>query len=576
MYRLFTPLLCLPFLILVFIHAPLQVLYENMYEIGAPYFAHFLKPYLIGFAVSMAAVLLFSYMVTARFAIKIGTALFAVYVLIIQFGIFYYISGIVEELLWTVLVVLAIIGVIYTIKKRPAYSVKLAIILLSVQIFQVTNLVSSLYDIKFSRENSIVEDHTLIASQAGARNKRVFHIILDGFQAEIFNNNLESHPNIKSDFVRFTNAKSQYWQTHFSFPSFLKGGHYDGVVQIKDWAYYDFFKDSIHQFLANKGVALHQMVYYNYMCFEPQKNKCVVQKDFENIELGTATFFDLWFNKIVPTDLMKRFVRVDSYNVFNNSISIFSPSKYLSIGKVSVKPKDSAPMTVELFGNFLQSIEKNSRDSNHYYFMHLMVPHPSYVLDRNCSYIQTDHQQNVQAYQNQSDCALHLVDRLISRLKSLNIYDDSFIFVHSDHGMGVRDINGKYEFESVLRETEKLQEPSRHDGPIDGYSNGMINSFANVPLVIKFPGSLNGGITVDKAVPLTLVKSTVLSAFGYKPVNASSLMNFKDLRFADAFRIHHYAYNHKYHHSIPKEFADYQLTENGWLKIGNINVIGEP
>lgn len=82
------------------------------------------------------------------------------------------------------------------------------------------------------------------------------------------------------------------------------------------------------------------------------------------------------------------------------------------------------------------------------------------------------------------------VGRLIDRLKALNLFDSVLLAVTSDHG------------ESLLE----------HNEPMHGYF--IYQATQRVPLIIRPPGGISGGMVVEDRVALTDVAPTLLSLAG--------------------------------------------------------------
>lgn len=88
------------------------------------------------------------------------------------------------------------------------------------------------------------------------------------------------------------------------------------------------------------------------------------------------------------------------------------------------------------------------------FFAHLLLPHSSYIFDRNClarsnpgtwfrnfDHLQTtlanspaSRQQRYKYYLDQVHCTHHALENLFRRMKQLGVYDHATIIVHGDHG----------------------------------------------------------------------------------------------------------------------------------------------
>jgi membrane-anchored protein YejM (alkaline phosphatase superfamily) len=79
--------------------------------------------------------------------------------------------------------------------------------------------------------------------------------------------------------------------------------------------------------------------------------------------------------------------------------------------------------------------EKDRPSGGRYSFVHLLMPHPPYVLRSDCSYEQmvakTDMPEQVQ-------CTLRLVLEFLERLDELGRFDGSLVVINGDHGGNFR------------------------------------------------------------------------------------------------------------------------------------------
>jgi len=92
-----------------------------------------------------------------------------------------------------------------------------------------------------------------------------------------------------------------------------------------------------------------------------------------------------------------------------------------------------------LFERALRDIEQAADPG--YFLIHLLLPHPPYVHDRNCQITGDPRHASLNVasvhapgYVEQTHCAHELVRRLISRLRALGRFDSTHLVVHGDHG----------------------------------------------------------------------------------------------------------------------------------------------
>ncbi len=75
-------------------------------------------------------------------------------------------------------------------------------------------------------------------------------------------------------------------------------------------------------------------------------------------------------------------------------------------------------------------------ESPMYSFLHVITPHPPIATDADCEYVGGVGLTRA-GYVDQARCALTVVQALLDRLRTLDLYDRSAIVVTSDHGLGL-------------------------------------------------------------------------------------------------------------------------------------------
>ena len=86
--------------------------------------------------------------------------------------------------------------------------------------------------------------------------------------------------------------------------------------------------------------------------------------------------------------------------------------------------------------DFASTIEAGG-ESPVYSFLHVITPHPPIATDADCGYVGGRVRLTRAGYVDQARCALTVVQALLDRLRTLDLYDRSAIVVTSDHGLGI-------------------------------------------------------------------------------------------------------------------------------------------
>lgn len=320
----------------------------------------------------------------------------------------------------------------------------------------------------------------------------VIHIILDGFQANIFDQLLAENPDLNDHFTGFTffkDATTPSDVTYLSVPATLTGKTFKNEQTISEYHQETLHGDNLYSFLANQGF---------------------------DIDVATP----LWWNKARPffssyfripapysneqDTLLSTALLVADVSLYRASPHFFKHVIYRS-GSWLLSSK-FVPDPAQQFEHFahdrflvdLQNRMSVTSTKPRYKFIHLVTPHAPFVTMPDCEFSGSALEYGKEAFLQQSRCILKTVAAFLDQLEAHGIYDNSIVIIHGDHGGGVP-------FELLLDNGERVTS-----------SEALHRVWGNpLPLVlIKTPGA-RGGIEVsDKQVQLTDVPVTVARQLG--------------------------------------------------------------
>ena len=143
-----------------------------------------------------------------------------------------------------------------------------------------------------------------------------------------------------------------------------------------------------------------------------------------------------------------------------------------------------------------------------YVQVHVGLPHGPYVLDRDCRFVgrrfeADDMEGRLDAYLDQSECALDLVADFLRQLEALGRYEAATIVVQSDHGLG----RGFFPQES----------PASPAGDYLGMSRERLLSRISALLMIKPAGAAGKLETVDTPTQLIDLLPTLVDLLDLPP-----------------------------------------------------------
>lgn len=259
----------------------------------------------------------------------------------------------------------------------------------------------------------------------------VLHIILDGFQGDIFEKVVAANPEFATSwrgFEHFRDALTPSAVTYLSVPATLSGKVFDNSTTIT--AYHDetLGGENLYALLARNGFAVDvaSPVWWN------------LARDY------FASYF------AVPTPFAGRAETIRSTALYLLDISLFRQLPYLLkplvyrdgawlfSSELSAHPEQQFQHFAH--GRLLEDLAAKAhggREAPSYKLLHLITPHAPLVSRPDCSYSGGEREIAFEAFADQSLCTMRTVDRLFDRLKELGLYDDMLIVVHGDHGGGV-------------------------------------------------------------------------------------------------------------------------------------------
>ena len=140
---------------------------------------------------------------------------------------------------------------------------------------------------------------------------------------------------------------------------------------------------------------------------------------------------------------------------------------------------------------------KAGNDRYTFKYIHLLIPHMPVRFNERLEYVELD--QTRDNYIGQAKGTLNLVNLFVSRLKYIDAYDNTLLFVIADHGAG-----GKVELE--------------HSGQTEGGKAPKLSDLFKggaLPLLLVKPFGARGDLTIsDSPVSSADIPKTIVAALG--------------------------------------------------------------
>jgi len=246
-------------------------------------------------------------------------------------------------------------------------------------------------------------------------------ILLDCFQSDYFEYIANNYPEDVRSFEGFTfyrNTISQFPTTRASKPAIMTNAVYKNEKPINEFTLESYKKSSLGKIYKNKFYS-----FYSVGAPEPGTTDTVtmnyVLNSFNwNDVPPYYEFIDYGMFRSLPTSLKKY---------------IYNDGNWL----LAFKGLKGYPPTIH--GNdirFLELFESRAKvdvsSKKTFKFIHFNIPHNPLRLNENLQYDST--LSGVEGYIKQCRGALKIANRIIRKLKSLDIYDNTEIVIMSDHG----------------------------------------------------------------------------------------------------------------------------------------------
>lgn len=387
-------------------------------------------------------------------------------------------------------------------------------------LFQAIGVVVSL-----GNEQSASKSNTFVLPAELTRfseQKNLIHIVLDGFQASIFEQIISEHPEMVDDFSGFTffrDATTSSAVTYLSIPATLTGKAFINQQNISEYLEQTLGGKNLYSFLADNGfqVDVATPLWWNQpsAIFSSYYRIPTPYTDEHATLLSTTLLLaDISLYRQVP-HFVKSLV-YDSGTWLMSGTLVDQPEQQFSHFAHSAFFVDlQNKMTV------VPSVPK-------YKFIHLVTPHAPLVSTSECGFTGKQMDYGTGASKNQSFCILKQLVGFLQKLKAMGIYDNSMLIIHGDHGGGVAF--------SMYRD----------DGSETNSAEALHRMWGNpLPLVLVKPLGKKGALqTSNELVQLLDIPATVTEQLGLASVFPGRSM-FVTARGAEPVRFYYRSTMHR-------------------------------
>lgn len=265
--------------------------------------------------------------------------------------------------------------------------------------------------------------------------KNVVHLILDGFQSDVFEEIIKEGEDGRrftsalKGFVFFKEHMGVFPFTHMTIPAFLSGEAYRNHVPRGEFLEKTVGGKTILSAAHNAGYEVDlaaPVPLFSLYTKGNYTNAHLVSNGYhvttkQEYEINDSTkLLDLVLFRLVP-HFLKR-------HVYNDQLWLVQPllddSKYMRL----------AFFAHSAFLRQWTEIMVADRPTPVYKLVHLMLTHSPMVANENCEYAGQELITSRATVKTQAKCSLEEVVKLLEKMKKLGIYDDALIILMADHG----------------------------------------------------------------------------------------------------------------------------------------------
>jgi len=382
-----------------------------------------------------------------------------------------------------------------------------------------------------------------------SKKKNVIIIIVDTFQASIFQEILSEHPEYTRFFDGFTfyrNSVGGFSFTQPSIPFILTGIPYDNSAPFLTFIKDKYVNHSIPKVLKNNNFIsevypmVPNSVYLNKDIVDNLKEKQPSLTSYQEIITSLATVFDLTLFRYTPQPI-KRLVYNDQRWWLRNKVS-----NRLGTNDIALASKKNRDV---MFTEQMLKEGNIDYEKAVFKFYHFNGIHAPLTLNEDLKYeLMSETRLN---HKRQSIAILQLLKSFLEKLKTLQAYDNSFIFIVGDHGFGPIGINNP-------DNNETISDPNF-------YERDLFQGAA-IPLVLVKPFNSNSKLIISKApISLSDIPKTIFSELQINnEFNGESILKLSESVVRERF---FYLYSWKWlqkNEYLP-DMQEYKIKGDSWL-----------
>lgn len=312
-----------------------------------------------------------------------------------------------------------------------------SVTIFGLQLILIAFTVATNWSNHFTRPEHRTSD-ALVENYRFSSKMNVVHLIIDGFQSDVFNEIINEGDEGRGflsrldGFVFFQEHLGVFPYTHMTIPAMLTGEIYRNHVSIETFrdetlggkTFLNAAYDAGYEVDIASPLPMYHWYtrgkYTNAYNMSTKRHLAGSERDLSDV----VKLLDLTLFRSAP-HLLKRLV-------YNGQKWLLQPIFY-----------SSNPTNLHFFfahNEYLKNLEVQmsvTRSAPVYKLIHVMLSHTPFVAGENCTYAGKVLPVARVTVKNQARCGLRSAIRMLERMKELGIYDDALIILMGDHGAWV-------------------------------------------------------------------------------------------------------------------------------------------
>jgi len=282
---------------------------------------------------------------------------------------------------------------------------------------------------------TVADDHKFRYSTQN----NVIVLVLDAFQADIFGEIINNEPEYRRAFQGFTwfhDALAGYAKTYPSIPLMLSGQWYENTEPMNAFMRRAYMDNSLPQFLRAEGwdVGLHPLFERTFHFDERLASNFVRDRSEADRMAAFGELLDVGVFRTLPHFLKPLWLNDYQWRARRWMMQLPIGDEQGQSGATGFVGRSEHPHGSMRWLEDMEAFSSADAGAPVFRFYHLFVPHAPFALDESLE--MANLRIDRQGFYRHSVAALNLTLRFLERLRALDVYDNSFIAVVSEHGGG--------------------------------------------------------------------------------------------------------------------------------------------